>query len=280
MTLSVCVQNLLYAALLEEVQATPKPGLVDRHDSGAHRDMTIHTFRRSAAAIAPHLGQSFAAGLGWSASAPELFQAIRPLGRLAEADMFFSTGGVNTHRGAIFTLGILASAAGLCYRRSGVFSSAEILRKSREMCAPCLQKELRALPQRLPRTHGEQLYLSSGAAGIRGEAMAGFPALEAVALPALREGEQPNRNAQLLKTLLQLTAFLEDTTILHRAGPSGLAWAQMQARAFLSAWPVLTSPALEALSAMNAAFVQRNISPGGAADLLAAAIFLEQLEAL
>lgn len=134
--------------------------------------MTIHTFRRSAAAIAPLSGSHLPPALAGVLQRRNLFQVIRPLGRLAEADMFFSTGGVNTHRGAIFTLGILASAAGLCYRRSGVFSSAEILRKSREMCAPCLQKELRALPQRLPRTHGEQLYLSSGAAGIRGEAMA------------------------------------------------------------------------------------------------------------
>lgn len=277
MSLTERVAALLHAALLEEVRATPKPGLVDLHDSGVHTDMDAKTFAASAAAVAPHLGRMFALGLVWADGPEALFGAIRPVGREAERAMRSATDGVNTHKGAIFTLGILAAAAGLAYRRTGAFESGTLLDLSREMTAAPLRAELAALSRRAPATHGERLYAATGRAGVRGEAMAGFPALRDAALPALADARQPSRERRALRALLRLMAVVEDSTVLHRAGTAGLCWMHGRAAAFLAAWPVLTDEAMAELAALNEAFIQCNISPGGCADLLAAALFLNGL---
>ena len=276
---AVQVEALALEALLEEIRATPKPGLVDLRDSGAHTDMDADTFFLSARAISPFLGRMFAAGVASPASPQGLFSQLRPIGQEAEAAMFAATGGVNTHKGAIFTLGLLCAGAGMVSRTNGVIRAGAVLSRCRDMAAGPLRAELAAMSSRPPRTHGEQLYLSTGAAGIRGEAMAGFPALVRIALPALQEGNQPDWNGQLLYTLLRLMAQVEDSTVLHRGGPEGLRWMQREASSFLTAYPVLTANALEELSCLNAAFIRRNLSPGGCADLLCAAIFLYRLEA-
>ena len=270
-------EALALEALLSEIRATPKPGLVDLRDSGTHRDMDADTFFTSARTIAPYLGRMYAEGASSPAAPPAFFSAVRAIGREAEAAMFAATGGVNTHKGAIFTLGLLAAAAGQMQRSGDSVSPAALLARCGELAAAPLTEELAAIAARPPRTHGEWLYVSRGVAGIRGEAMAGFPTLAAVALPALAEGGQPDRNRQLLYTLLRLMAVVEDSTLLHRGGPEGLQWVQRQAAAFLTAYPVLTEEAMAALSAMNAAFIRRNLSPGGSADLLAAAVFLRSL---
>lgn len=270
-------EALALDALLEEIRATPKPGLVDLRDSGAHRDMDADTFFASAEAIAPFLGRMFAEGAASTEEPQQLFALIRPIGREAEEAMFAATGGVNTHKGAIFTLGLLAAAAGQTGRRGPVHAG-DVLERCREMAAAPLRAELAAMSARQPRTHGERLYRATGSAGIRGEAIEGFPALSRVALPALREGGQPDWNRQLLYTLLRLMERVEDSTVLHRGGAEGLGWMRREAGAFLSAYPVLTEEALGDLSAMNQAFIRRNLSPGGCADLLCAAVFLQRLE--
>lgn len=270
-------ETLALEALLEEIRATPKPGLVDLRDSGAHRDMDAATFFASAEAIAPFLGRMFAEGAASTEEPRQLFVRLRPIGREAEEAMFAVTGGVNTHKGAIFTLGLLAAAAGQA-GRCGPVRAGDVLERCRAMAADPLRAELAAMSARQPRTHGERLYRATGNAGIRGEAIEGFPALSRVALPALREGGQPDWNRQLLYTLLRLMERVEDSTVLHRGGAEGLGWMRREAGAFLAAYPVLTEEALGALSAMNAAFTARNLSPGGCADLLCAAVFLRRLE--
>lgn len=271
------VEALALEALLEEVRATPKPGLVDLWDSGAHRDMDVDTFGTSAKTIAPFLGQMFAEGAASTAAPQVLFSRIRPIGQTAEEAMLAATGGVNTHKGAIFTLGLLSAAAGQA-SRYGAVCPVDILARCREMAAEPLRAELAAMAERPPRTHGERLYLATGSAGIRGEAIAGFPALLHIALPALKEASQPDWNRQLLYTLLRLMEQVEDSTVLHRGGTEGLCWMRREAGSFLSAYPVLTDDALKALSNLNDAFIRRNLSPGGCADLLCAAVFLCRLE--
>jgi triphosphoribosyl-dephospho-CoA synthase CitG len=280
MMLTAQVTELLRDVLMEEVCATPKPGLVDLRDSGAHRDMDAHTFFRSAEAVAPHLGRIFEVSVRWTGELPALFEVIRLIGVEAEEAMFRATGDVNTHRGAIFTMGLLSAAAGQCRRRTGCFSTDKILDLSRSMAAETLTKELQAIRNRPPRTHGERLYAATGCTGIRGEAIAGFPSLRETAVPALAQGGQPDRNSLLLYVLLRLMTVVEDSTVIHRAGQAGLNWMQAQASSFLAGWPVLTGQALEVLSGFNSDCIARNISPGGCADLLSAALFLEGLETL
>ena len=156
----------------------------------------------------------------------------------------------------------------------------EILDLSRDLAAQPLREELEVISAKVPVTYGEQLYAATGRAGIRGEAIAGFPALRRTALPALAAGGQPDRNRQLLRVLLELMTVVEDTAVLHRAGWEGLDWMRAQALDFLRAWPVLTDPAMEALSRLNRECVVRNLSPGGCADLLSGALFLEGMERL
>ena len=271
---------LALEAMLDEIRATPKPGLVDLRDSGAHRDMDADTFFASARAVAPYIGEMFAAGASSTAPPQALFGSVRPMGQAAERAMFAATGGVNTHKGAIFTLGLLSAAAGRIWGNGETLSAAAVLDQCREMAAAPLAAELAAIAARPPHTHGERLYAASGSAGIRGEAMAGFPALAQVALPALTEGKQPDWNRQLLYTLLRLMTVVEDSTVLHRGGAEGLAWVRREAAAFLAAYPVLTEAAMAALAALNTAFVQRNLSPGGSADLLSAAVFLRSISPL
>lgn len=277
MTPAQRVAALAWAALLEEVRTTPKPGLVDLRDSGAHRDMDAQTFFCSARAVSPYLGRMFALALEWEGDLTALFREIRVVGLEAEEAMLLATGGVNTHRGAIFTLGLLSAGAGQCLRRGDVLSPDRILDLSRAMAAHPLEEELKAMAARPPVTHGERLYAATGHPGVRGEAMAGFPALGQIALPALAAGGQPDRERLLLHVLLQLMAAVEDTTVLHRVGREGLDWLQAQAAGFLKRWPVLTDPAMEELERFNSLCIARNISPGGCADLLSAALFLEGL---
>ncbi|MCI9264962.1 MAG: triphosphoribosyl-dephospho-CoA synthase [Oscillospiraceae bacterium] len=280
MTLTQQVASLALSALEEEVRTTPKPGLVDLHDSGAHRDMDFRTFLLSAQAVAPYLGEMFHVAAGWEGSPPSLFTRIRQIGVAAESAMLRATGGVNTHRGAIFTLGILSAGAGQCLRREGALTAGRILELSQDMVAQPLREELRAMEGRAPVTHGERLYAVTGHPGVRGVAIAGFPSLRHTALPALAEGGQPDRNSLCLHVLLKLMTVVEDTTVLHRAGQGGLEWMRTQALAFLTTWPLLTAPAMEELSLLNREFIAQNISPGGCADLLSAALFLEGLEKL
>ena len=271
------VETIALEALLDEIRATPKPGLVDLRDSGAHQDMDANTFFASARAVAPYLGRMFAAGVSSTAAPQALFASVRPIGLEAETAMLAVTGSINTHRGAIFTLGLLATATGRVWRERGDLSVAAVMDQCREMAAAPLTVELAAIAARPPRTHGERLYVTCGSAGIRGEAIAGFPALTEVALPALTEGKQPDWNRQLLYTLLHLMTVVEDSTVLHRGGMEGLNWVRQEAAAFLRTYPVLTEEAMEVLANMNEAFIQRNLSPGGCADLLAAAVFLHRL---
>ena len=121
-----------------------------------------------------------------------------------------------------------------------------------------------------------------GISGIRGEAIGGFPSLSRLAVPALKKAlkEQNSRNAAYLKVLLCLMSQVDDTNILARSDMKTLRYVQNQAQRFLEEHPLIDGQAIEALAGMNIDFVRRNISPGGCADLLAIAIFLEKLEEL
>lgn len=269
-------EEAVFSALTAEVRATPKPGLVDLHDTGAHRDMNWETFEASAAAIAPFLGEMGDAGVRFSGPLPQLFAAIRPVGVRAEKAMFAATRGINTHKGAIFSMGILTAAAGFCLRKTGCLCPESVLSLAGEMTREAMEVDFSAMAEKEPSTHGERLFARYGCRGIRGEAADGFPSIRQVALPAIRDGfernEDPNR--VYLQVLLSLMASVEDTNILIRSDYETLLWAQRQAREYLRAGGAYREDGLARLSEMNREFVKKNISPGGCADLLAGTIFL------
>ncbi|MEG1143772.1 MAG: triphosphoribosyl-dephospho-CoA synthase CitG [Clostridium sp.] len=283
------LEQAILDSLIDEVSATPKPGLVDLHDSGAHTDMDFDTFMSSAEAITPYLAAMAKLGteLGTelrtsdSTMAESLFLAIRPIGIEAETAMFAATGGVNTHKGMIFSMGMIAAAAGFIFSQNHKVCSDDILKFCRPMCRLPLEKDFEAITLRGPQTHGERLYVTYGCRGIRGEAADGFPSIRTHALPILREQihQSPGDwNQVCLRTLLELMAEVDDTNILFRTDYPSLLYAKESARSILSIdgdFTVCTIPALEQL---NLDFIKRNISPGGCADLLAITLFLWRLE--
>jgi triphosphoribosyl-dephospho-CoA synthase len=258
-------------ALREELETWPKPGLVSPRDPGAHGDMDVATFAASLRALRDYFPAAAAAG---GAGLP--FAALRALGVRAEARMLAATGGVNTHRGAIFALGLLAAAAGRLAAAGAAIHPPAL----RETVRRAWAGPLRALPAAAG-THGAAVARRHRVGGARAEAIAGFPHLFEVALPAfegaLRRGA--DRRAAAVQALLSTVAVLPDTNLLWRGGAAGLAFARAGARDFLRAGGVHRGGWEVGARALHAALVSRRLSPGGSADLLAAALFVHALGA-
>ena len=263
---------LAHRALICEANGTPKPGLVDRENSGAHRDMDLALFCKSADSLRPWFADCARIGLEKRDAAPEqVFARLRKRGIEAEKAMFAATGGVNTHKGALFSLGLLCCAAAMEGEGTGVLA---ILDRAAKLARPALE-DLTALHPGDARTGGEVQYLNSGRTGVRGEAAAGFPHARDCGLPALKRALQDGAtfNEACLHALLALMACVEDSNILRRRGPEALRSVQSRAKALL-----MQDFNSDDLRRMNDDFVRENLSPGGSADLLAIAIFLYEIQ--
>lgn len=257
-------------ALHQELSAYPKPGLVSPYDSGSHQDMDAATFMRSLFSLRGYFREIAMAGmLGVG------FDDLRRLGIQAESRMLKATNGVNTHRGAIFALGLLAAAAGLL---AGV---------NQPLDGPVLghvvqqhwgEDILRGAPQ-TPCTHGTIASRQYGVTGARHEAATGFPHLFGTGLPALEQSLARGADfpAAIIQSFFSLMAVLPDTNLLHRGGAEGLSYAQWAARLFLEKGGVHRSGWREHACVIHREFVAHRLSPGGSADLLAASIFVHRL---
>jgi triphosphoribosyl-dephospho-CoA synthase len=258
------------SSLIEELETWPKPGLVSHVDCGAHHDMDANTLRRSIEAITPYFEALAQAGAQGAAMG-----RLRVIGLEAEAAMMRATGTVNTHRGAIFGMGLLCAAAGR--RASGMVHPREQLGR---VVARVWGEGILDGPVLL-HSHGQRARLRYGAGGARQQAAAGFPCAYQIGLPALIEGETLSRGdeeAARVHATFALIAVLEDTNLLHRGGPTGLAFARAQACGFLNRGGIGRPDWLADAAAVHAAFAAQHLSPGGAADLLAMSLFLARME--
>jgi len=266
-----CAVRSLHAELI----LYPKPGLVSRRDNGAHRDMNATTFVRSLFALRRYFADVARAGARGASMAE-----LRRLGVAAEGRMLHATGGVNTHRGAIFTLGLLAAAAAYVNMEGRTACTDAMLR---DTIARRWRRDLIAVaaPDTGALSHGQQMAARYGAAGARGEAMRGFPAVFDVALPALRDALARGVDAQRagVHALFALLAVVEDTNVLYRGGATALADARHGAAAFLARGSVFVPDWLEHAEALHRHCSRSRVSPGGCADLLAAAWFVHRLQA-
>jgi triphosphoribosyl-dephospho-CoA synthase len=264
--LAAAIGDAAAAALLQELAAWPKPGLVSPVDSGSHRDMDAATLRASIAALRPYFAELAAAGhqdAGMS--------TLRAIGVRAEAAMLAATGGVNTHRGAIFGLGLMVAAAGAT---SGA-ADAQLGRHVARRWGEAILKG--PIPQA---SHGTQALRRYGAGGARLEAASGFPSVYEIGLPALRAGRALAGEAgAAVQACFALIASVVDTNLLHRGGADGARYAVDSATGFLAAGGVGAADWLAQATAIHAGFVARNLSPGGCADLLAMTLFVDALEA-
>jgi triphosphoribosyl-dephospho-CoA synthase len=258
-------------ALHDELALYPKPGLVSFVDNGSHDDMTARTFLRSIFSLRDYFRQIAALG---AADVP--FTDLERLGLAAERRMLQATGGVNTHRGAIFTLGLLcAAAAGCSDLRAQALSPAAL----RARLVASWGAALAARADDGAESNGQRACRRHALRGARNEAAAGFPVLFNVAVPTLRaalDGGLDRRRA-LLQTFFAAMESLDDTNLVHRGGITGLRHAQQQAHRFLAGGGVRRPEAISRAEAIHRDFVARRLSPGGSADLLAAACFVVRI---
>lgn len=277
---SARIGNLAGRALLYEVCTTPKPGLVDRHNNGSHRDMDLFTFLDSTTALIPYFQQAVSCGQQTADLSPEeTFRLLRPAGLWAERAMNRATGGVNTHKGAIFSLGTLCAAVGRLWNPAGeAWNIPALLEQCSNMTRSAVQETFSHLSSDNVRTVGQRLYLKYGLSGIRGELASGLPSVQQIGLPALHSAL--NAGATLeeagVSALLSLLSSVTDTNLIARGGLEGLHWVKQRTQGLSQ----VQVDQLQIAQQLDEEFISRNLSPGGCADLLAITYFLFFLEQL
>ena len=260
--------SLACRALLYEVNTTPKPGLVDRDNSGSHKDMDIFTFMNSASALWPyfesctHIGRTTA-----SLPASETFSRLRKEGKKAEAQMFAVTGGVNTHKGAIFSMGILCGALGRLPREQWHRSDV-IFDECAELTKGIVGSYFSGLTEDAAVTVGQKLYLRYQITGVRGQMESGLPAVRNAGLPILKEGISRglSLNDAGCSALLALMVASTDTNLIARSDMETYKKTVAKIREVLDKNPF---PDHTILKQLDRKFIEMNLSPGGSADLLA-----------
>lgn len=260
-------------ALLYEVCTTPKPGLVDRTNNGSHKDMDVFTFVDSTAALLPYFRHAVSIGQETKERSPgETFLRLRRAGLEAERAMFAATMCVNTHKGAIFSLGTVCAAAGRLWSPDALWTSAEmVLKECAAISKEAVEEDFAALQAQTVRTKGQQFFLEHGLRGIRGEVADGLPNVRNVALPALENALKSGATLEEAgaTALIRLIAKVSDTNLIARGRLKGQKWAARTASKLKDT--VLDRKSLEKL---DQEFIERNLSPGGCADLLAITYFL------
>lgn len=271
------IARLACQALLHEVAVTPKPGLVDRNNNGSHGDMDFFSFQASAAALWPYFETCARLGMETKdCSAVEVFRRLRGPGMLAEGEMLRAAGGVNTHKGAVFSLGLVCAALGRLGWESAQRPE-ELLEECARMTAGLTERDFSGLTENNARTHGETLFLRYGITGVRGQAEAGFPAVLQAGLPKLEAGlaRGLSMNEASCAALLALLAAVTDTNLIIRGGYESQRRIAAETAALLRENPF---PEEALLKRMDAEFMEKNLSPGGTADLLALTLFLHLIK--
>ena len=266
LTLADRLADIAVDALIDEADLSPKPALVDRRGNGAHDDLHLGLMHASALSLWPMFKEMAEAALEFGEVGLPLREALGRLGREGEQAMLVTTNGVNTHRGAIWALGLLTAAAALDSRE--VTLNAARLALLDDRFAP------------RPMSHGAQVAQRYGARGAREEAQLGFPSVVQRGLPQLRKSRVHNAGEQnaRLDALLAIMTELADTCVLYRAGPQGLRTMQQGAQAVLDAGGSATLAGRRQLHELDTQLLALNASPGGAADLLAACLFIDRLD--
>ncbi|WP_431263630.1 triphosphoribosyl-dephospho-CoA synthase MdcB [Roseateles chitinivorans] len=261
------------AALHDELALSPKPGLVTFTSNGSHRDMDAQTFMRSISSLRPYFVRI--AQLG--ATGAE-FHELERAGIAAEARMLEATGGVNTHRGAIFLLGLLCASA-------GAIAAGRRRLTPEALRATLIERWGEALHRRASRPSTLPGGIAARRLGLRSaseEAAHGSPAVFETAVPAMRSAIARGLSLERaqLDTLFHLMATLDDSNLAHRGGLDGLRFAQRAARQFIERGGAADADAIARAEAIAVDFEARRLSPGGSADMLAATCWMRRIGAI
>lgn len=263
--------DLAVDALIDEADLSPKPALVDRRGSGAHGDLHLGLMHASALSLWPAFKEMAEAAMEFGVIGQPLREALGRIGREGEAAMLHTTEGVNTHRGAIWALGLLVTAAALDPQDC---SAASLSQRAAKLA---LIDDRHVIAQA---SHGQQVARRYGAMGAKEQAQLGFPAVMQFGLPQLRRSRATGHGEQnaRLDALLAIMTTLSDTCVLYRAGAAGLNAMQNGAQRVLDAGGSASLSGRRCLHELDQQLLQLNASPGGAADLLAACLFIDSLE--
>jgi len=244
-------------SLHSELELTPKPELVDRHDNGAHRDMDFALMERSIRVLTPYFTEL--AMLGMQDVEPKTAD-IQAVGLRAEKSMLAATGGVNTHRGALFSMGLTVAAAATCFYRDGNITTDK------------LQEAIVSLAKGFAPatgTHGSNVREQYNVGGAVALAQSGYAPLFKEWLPFYRANAANDEGR--LKLLLLIMSQIDDTNIYYRCGKKEAEAVKRQSK------QLLTNFSMQAVEELNRTFTARNISPGGAADMLALTLFVASI---
>lgn len=261
-----CAERALFA----EVCTTPKPGLVDRRNNGSHSDMTLATFTDSIHALSPWFPAFYRAG--WFCDEPRrLFQTLRALGIEAQREMYAATGGVNTHKGSVFSFAVLCGALGALQASRRAPCTLSDLQES---CRDIAEHSLADFKAVTPDTAGLRCYQEHALYGARGEAAQGFPNAIECALPALQLWLErgADLNGASVAALLHLIGQIDDTNMIHRGG---VLEARRRRSEAAELYDILTvDTIIPTATALDESYIHANLSPGGCADMLAVSLFL------
>lgn len=275
-TIPYIIGHLASMALQTELDTTPKPGLVDRNDNGAHRDMEHALMQRSIQALHPYFVRL--AQLGFTGKQP-CHDEIVNIGIEAEREMFKATGGVNTHKGALFSIGLAAVAlAGEAFCRitqaegCGTMAYDDVNSKQIQSLSNSIASLARLFPD-TNGTHGSKAKANNILKGALDNAREGYTQLFKAWLPFYIDRIAEGDNYALHKTLLRIMCDLDDTNIVYRTSMETMQEVKTEARQMLDASRNIVSFEA-ALQVMNTDYIHRNISPGGSADMLSLVVFL------
>lgn len=291
-TLPYIIARLATQALQAELDTTPKPGLVDKDNNGAHRDMDYALMQRSIDTLHPYFVKLALLGC---ADALPTHTSIRDIGIEAERAMLSATNGVNTHKGALFSMGLAVVAA--AHEERKIAANEEQILKERnggEDVLVSLQTTIKALAASFPDTNGthgsKAKLLSKGTTAIKGaldNAREGYEMLFAEWLPFYIERRKEHDAHTLHKTLLRIMCDLDDTNVIYRTDLATAEEVKQEARALLDSFSKAhtaedkekrIAAELLALKDMDKRYTARNISPGGAADMLSLTIFIGSIQ--
>lgn len=269
------ISDYALLSLIQEVSVSPKPGLVDRFNNGSHRDMDFQSFINSSFAIKDYFGETFKIGLLSNKNDEENFRILRNLGKIAEKNMYNATKNVNTHKGTIFSLGLLTYANGKLQREKGENYTIEDICNEVKMICFNITKELVV---ENPKTYGEKLYFKYGFKGIRAEAEQGFEKALIGVKEYRRCRENLSKNDSLIEVLCYFLTVVEDSNVLGRGSIEDLIYVRNCGNKAIELGAMHTELGREYIYSLNDEFVKRNISPGGSADYLILTYYLHLID--
>jgi len=272
---AIQIASIANKAMLYEVSSYPSPGLVSPVCTGAHKDMDFFTFIDSSSVIFKHL--MIFSQKGFTENSPkDIFREIREIGIKCEIEMLEETGGINTHKGMIFLMGISCAATAKAMYEKKPFKEISCIIK--EMVEGVSERELVKKEISSQCSHGEEVYRKYGSKGIRGEVEKGIPIVFDFSLDFYKQNIKLNNNDRMIKTLIGIMQFCDDSNIIYRHSIEVLHEVQQKSKKILESGKNDDGIFLEEVDKLNQEFINRKISPGGSADLLGITVFFYYVE--